>query len=209
VTVTDLGRFVDHARQTVTSSTGELRLDYGRGILLINASRVQGASGALRQAGPVDLGDLAIASELDLGHIVAVALDDRPLASSHRILLQVMSEEQESGRRTESVSPAVKRIVELGTDPWQVKVIGGQFGSSALMRLNSRLPPSMPAASLPRRPAPPRRSNSAPRPSTTSSRGGDRLERFSTLAAKPSPPPPADEASYRACTLHMCTQWEE
>jgi hypothetical protein len=62
---------------------------------------------------------------LDLGHIIAVALDHQPLASSQRILLQVMSEEQETNRQTEPVSASVKRIVNIGSDPWQVRAFNG------------------------------------------------------------------------------------
>jgi len=122
---TDLAPFVNHARKTVTSSTGELKLDYDKGILTLNATRAQGVSGALKLAGAVDLNDLSVSSELELGHIIAVALDDQPLAKSSRILLQVMSEEQETNRKTEQVSPMVKRIVSIGTDPWQVRELNG------------------------------------------------------------------------------------
>ena len=124
--VTPLAPFIDHAGQTVTSATRELRLDYGRGILTMNAPRAQGVSGALKQAGATDLQDIRVTSDLELGHIIAVSLDDKPLASSSRILLQVMSEERETNRQTEQVSPTVKRIVNLGGDPWQVKALSGK-----------------------------------------------------------------------------------
>jgi hypothetical protein len=120
-----LAPFIDHASQTVTSATRELRLDYGKGILRVDAPRAQGVSGALKQAGPTELQDIRVSSNLDLGHIIAVSLDDEPLAKSSRILLQVMSEERETGRRTEAVTPTVKRIVNLGSDPWQVKEFEG------------------------------------------------------------------------------------
>jgi hypothetical protein len=124
-TVTDLAPFVDHGKKTVLSSSGELRLDYGKGILTLNAARVQGASGALKLAGATDLQDLSVSSDLELGHIVAVALDDQPLAKSTRILLQVMSEERETNHETEPVSANVKRIVNIGKNPWQVKDVSG------------------------------------------------------------------------------------
>lgn len=123
--VADLAPFVDHAKKTVTSSTGELKLDYSNGILTVNAARAQGVSGALKLAGATDLNDLKVSSDLELGHIIAVALDDQPLATSGRILLQVMSEDQETGHRTEPVSATVKRIVSIGTDPWQVRELNG------------------------------------------------------------------------------------
>ena len=121
----DLKNLVDHTGKAVASSTGELKLDYAKGVLTLNSARAQGVSGALKLAGPTELKDLTVSSELELGHIIAVSLDGQPLASSQRILLQTMSEEQETGHRTELVSPTVKRILNIGTDPWQVKELHG------------------------------------------------------------------------------------
>ena len=45
----------------------------------------------------MDLKTVAIASDMPLGHIVAVSLDGKPLATSENILLQVMSEEEGHG----------------------------------------------------------------------------------------------------------------
>jgi len=125
VKATDLKPFVDHAAQTVTSTTGELKLDYGKGMLVINAPRAQGASGNLKAAGRIDLPALSISSDLDLVHVIAVSLDDQPLASSRRILLQIMSEERASGFETEVAGPEVKKITNIGRDPWQVKNLSG------------------------------------------------------------------------------------
>ncbi|MHB8522496.1 MAG: hypothetical protein ACYDH9_17305 [Limisphaerales bacterium] len=124
-TVSDLSPFIDRAAQTVTSSTGELKLDYGKGVLIVNAARAQGASGRLRAAGPIQTRDLTISSGLDLGHIVAVSLDDQPLATSGRVLLQVVSEEKASGFQTEPVSATVQRITNIGTQPWLVRELNG------------------------------------------------------------------------------------
>jgi hypothetical protein len=125
VTARDLKPIVNRAAQTVTSTTGELKLDYAKGLLVINAPRAQGISGALNTAGPVELSALTIASDLDLGHIIAVALDDQPLATSRRILLQVMSEERATGFATEAVNATTQRITNIGRDPWQVKNLTG------------------------------------------------------------------------------------
>ena len=123
--VDDLRPFIDHDRQTVTSTTGETALNYGKGFLTIDAARCQGVSGNLHAAGPVQTGALGIACDLDLGHIIAVSLDDLPLATSRRILLQVMSEEKATGFATETLPSGEKRITSLGTDPWTVKQING------------------------------------------------------------------------------------
>lgn len=121
----DLTRYIDRARQTVTSTNGQLRLDYGIGLLTIDAPEAQGVSGALAKRGTVDLKEMAVSSDLELGHIVAVSLDGRPLATSGRILLQVMSEERNSGFTTEPAGNGVKKITSIGRDPWQVRAISG------------------------------------------------------------------------------------
>ncbi len=121
----DLAPFINREQNTVKSSTGQLHLDYGKGVLTINAPAAQGVSGTLREAGTAALKDLTISSKLDLGHIIAVSLDDQPLAKSEKILLQVMSEEKASKFQTEPAAGQVKRIVNIGEDPWQVRKIDG------------------------------------------------------------------------------------
>ena len=121
----DLRPLIDRQAQTVISSTGELRLDYGKGILRIDAPRAQGVSGDLKDAGTTDLKDLTVESSMPLGHIVAVSLDGKPLASSGRILLQVMSEEQNNNWKTEPENESVKKVTDIGQDPWMVKDISG------------------------------------------------------------------------------------
>jgi hypothetical protein len=82
-------------------------------------------SGDLRAAGTCDLRDIVIRSPLELGHLIAVSLDDQPLATSGRILLQAMSEEKTSGFLTEPATPGVKRILSIGHDPWLAKNLEG------------------------------------------------------------------------------------
>ena len=121
----DLAPYIDHAAQTVTSTNRELKLDYGKGVLAIDAPGAQGISGNLAAAGPIETTDLSIRSDLELGHIVAVALDGKPLAHSQKILLQVMSEERATGFRTEDAGNGQHRIIDIGRDPWLVKELTG------------------------------------------------------------------------------------
>ena len=44
----ELKSLIDRTRQVVVSSTREIRLDYGKGVLTVNAPAAQGISGALR-----------------------------------------------------------------------------------------------------------------------------------------------------------------
>src|SRR5690606_21143780 len=114
VKATDLRPFVDRQAQTVTSTTGELKLDYGKGLLVINAPSAQGASGALAAGGKIELPALTITCDLDLAHIMAVSLDDQPLAKSKRILLRVASEERPTGFEAEAADADMKRITNIG-----------------------------------------------------------------------------------------------
>jgi len=121
----DLAPYIDHAAQTVTSTNRQLKLDYGKGVLKIDAPAAQGLSGNLKAAGIVETANLSISSDLELGHIIAVALDGKPLATSGRILLQVMSEERPTGYRTEDAGNGKHRITDIGRDPWLVKELSG------------------------------------------------------------------------------------
>lgn len=122
----DLTKFIDRSGQAVSSSTGQLKLDYGKGLLTINAPAAQGVSGDLAKAGAITLKDLIISSTMDNGHIVAVSLDGKPLVQSTKILLQVMSEEKASGFATEKVTVTMSKITDIGHDPWLVRNISGE-----------------------------------------------------------------------------------
>ena len=121
----DLSAYVSREKQTVTSTNHELTLDYGKGLLKINAPAAQGLDGNLKEAGSVAFKDMTIESDLPLGQIIAVSLDGKPLASSGKILVQAMSEEQTNGWKTEPAANDHKRIVSIGRDPWMIRQITG------------------------------------------------------------------------------------
>ena len=124
-TLTDLKPFIDRAAKIVRSSTRELTLDYEKGLLTVNSPAAQGASGNLKAGGEIALTDLSLRSDLDNAHIIVVSLDGEPLARSRRMLLQAMSEEQTTGFATEDVGNGIKRITNIGRDPWRVKALQG------------------------------------------------------------------------------------
>lgn len=123
--VKDLSRFIDRRAQTVTSSTDEVKLDYGKGILTLDAPAAQGVGGHLKDAGVVSLADLDIVSQQEVGNILVVALDGLPIATSSRILVQAMSEEKATGFSAGPAGQGVQRITSIGTDPWLVKELSG------------------------------------------------------------------------------------
>jgi hypothetical protein len=121
-----LGSFIDRTHRYVTSTNGQLQLDYENGILTLDAPQVQGVSGNLAKAGAVRLRDLAIISSLELGHIVAVSLDNLPLTQSGRILLQVASEEKNSEFVANPTGNGRLAIASIGHDPWLMKDLAGE-----------------------------------------------------------------------------------
>ncbi|HLV64173.1 MAG TPA: hypothetical protein VKY73_00105, partial [Polyangiaceae bacterium] len=104
--------FVNRRERVVTSATSELAWDYGRGLLRLTAPRAEGAAGFLGRVGPIDLGVASLETRLDYGAFLLVSLDGEPLTRSRRMLLQVMSEVQNTGFAT---TPAgrLKRIVAV------------------------------------------------------------------------------------------------
>jgi hypothetical protein len=117
----DPAPFIDENAKTVTSSNRQIMLDYGKRLLRIDSPKAQGAVGNLKAAGTLKLSQLTVASGLDLGAIVVVSLDGKPLESSSRMLLQAMSEERPSDFADAPAGNGLFRITRLGTDPWLIR----------------------------------------------------------------------------------------
>jgi len=83
-----LDALIDKENQIVTSVTGEIRTDYGKGLYTVDAPRCQGAAGFLATEPNITLGDVHIRARNAYGSIALVPLDDRPLATSKKILVQ-------------------------------------------------------------------------------------------------------------------------
>ncbi|HSY38612.1 MAG TPA: hypothetical protein VLA79_03760 [Polyangia bacterium] len=124
----DLSALIDRPHKVVRSSTGELTWDYGRGLVTINAPAVQGATGFFSRVGPIKLGELTFESPLEYGSLLLVAMDGRPLASSRKMLLQVMSEDNNFG--WSAPGTGLRPIVDVGGPPIVVKRIEGTLSMS-------------------------------------------------------------------------------
>jgi hypothetical protein len=127
--VADLNRFIDSKAGVVRSATNQLVWNYGKGYCALNAPAAQGATGFLGRLGPIKLGDVTIQSENDYATIVAVSLDDQPLARSARILVQVGTHARPSGwvdHEATFTSDEGKKTVRgrqidsTGTMPWAI-----------------------------------------------------------------------------------------
>ncbi len=87
--IAQLNQLIDKNRQLLTSITGEIRTDYGKGIYTVNAAKCQAAAGFLARQPDITLQDVTIRMRNAYGSVVVVPLDDRPLSESHQVLIQV------------------------------------------------------------------------------------------------------------------------
>ncbi len=129
----ELPTLIDRQGQRVRSATGELVYDFGQGIATIDTPCAQGVTGFLAEAGPVELTDVRIEPGNEYGSVLLVSLDGAPLAQSGRMLLQVMSEEQNFGWQTTEVQHedkqgqvrTMQRIDDAGQPPVVVRDLAG------------------------------------------------------------------------------------
>ncbi|MCW8129438.1 MAG: hypothetical protein KIS92_03560, partial [Planctomycetota bacterium] len=125
--IADLGKYIDDNAKTAKSNTGELELDYGKGIFKLNAAKAQGASGFLSKGGPIDLGALSIDSKNEYATFIAVPLDDQDLKASQKVFLQVTTlcrpfgwKDEPAEYKNKDRSFNGRKIVDTGSTPWNV-----------------------------------------------------------------------------------------
>ncbi len=115
----NLNRNINRAAKTIQSQTRELNWDYGNGQVTVNTPRSQGITGFLKKAGTVQLNDMIIDCDNTYASVQVISLDDKPLASSAKILIQAFTREQAYGWKTDTNG----RILNLGTPPLNVENI--------------------------------------------------------------------------------------
>jgi hypothetical protein len=111
--IADLSRYINRTQKTVSSQTGELLWNYGSGLMTINAPLAQVATGFLSK-GTIPLGAITINSPMEYGTVALVSLDNKPLKTSGKMLLQVMSEDNNYGWKTKAAAGGLKEITSLG-----------------------------------------------------------------------------------------------
>ena len=118
----DFTKYIDRDRKIVRSSTNELTWDYAIGLARINTPRTQGAAGFLKSSGRIELDHVTIESANEFGSILVTALDDQPLPSSKKILIQAVTEEKPFGFQ----APGGK-ITTLGSAPLTMRKISAKL----------------------------------------------------------------------------------
>jgi len=128
--VGDVSHYIDANQKIVRSDTGELTLNWGDGVCVMDAPMAQGVCGFLATGGGKwDLSTVSIESENDYASVIIVAMDDLPLTESRKILVQVGTmvhptdwQTQDATRRSKDGKEIYvgKEIVNTGRLPWRV-----------------------------------------------------------------------------------------
>ena len=124
-TAPDPAVFHNADRQELQGASGQIDWQYGKGLFLVKAPQAQAVCGFLGKAGEIALGDVTVKAGMPFGAVWAVAMDGRPLASSRKILVQVMSEQRNAGFETKGEPK--KQIVSLGGPPLIVRQMSGEI----------------------------------------------------------------------------------
>ncbi len=128
-TVADLGAFIDRDKKVVRSVTGEVRLNYGAGICVVNAPKAQGASGFLSKVPALALADVTIRSGNEYATVAVVSLDDKPLKTSGKVLVQIGTQARPTGWEAKPATFQSEdkkqtfngyEVVNTGHMPWQI-----------------------------------------------------------------------------------------
>jgi len=121
--VADLTKFIHEDTKTIVSATGQLQLDYGRGLCVLTCPKAQGVTGFLKTRGVFKLADVEIRSGIDYATVLVVALDNKPLRESGKILVQVGTTERPMGWKTQPAMLAERagqQVVSFGHAPWMI-----------------------------------------------------------------------------------------
>ncbi len=124
----DTNACVVESLPTTGESGGQLMLNWTSGVCRVNTPRCQGATGFLRE--PVDLSDVMLLPSNQFSAIMVIALDNRPLAQSKRVLIQAATDcrpygwtEADQTFSYGGTSYNGKRIVNMGQPPMNVSDI--------------------------------------------------------------------------------------
>jgi hypothetical protein len=130
--VADLSELIRHSDDgvVVRSVTGEIVLNTAENTCTVNAPRCQGVTGHFGEQAEFALADVTITCGNDFGTVMVVPLDDRPIAASQRVLVQVGTQCRPTGWRTRPATIAPengepvqgRRVVNYGQAPWAVEV---------------------------------------------------------------------------------------
>ncbi len=129
-----LAKYIDASKREVTSITGELRLDWGKGVFTVDTPKAQVAAGFLGKNGPVALSDVRIEARNPYITVMVVSLDGAPLKSSAKVLVQIGTTCRTTGWQDHAAAFTVDKqtldgfqVDNVGNNPWAVEKADGSL----------------------------------------------------------------------------------
>ncbi|MBT3201708.1 MAG: hypothetical protein HN350_17540 [Phycisphaerales bacterium] len=126
----NLTPYINRKKKVVKSITGQIELDYATGLCKVDAPKAQGVTGFLKAAGgKIKLSDVTIESGNDYAAVTVVPLDDKPIASSKKLLVQIGTTQRMTGWADRKINFKSKdgkktfsgrEIVSVGAPPWRI-----------------------------------------------------------------------------------------
>ena len=109
-TLDDVAPLYNEAAKKITSSTGELSLDYGKGLLKVDAPQAQGFVGMVGSGEPLATKDLTVKSDPrnPWAGVLAISMDGKPLKQSSRFVVFASAKEENTGAVYNSTRTALK-----------------------------------------------------------------------------------------------------
>ncbi len=119
----------------IASLDGTVRCDRKTGIVTLDTPEAQSIVGFLKDAGRVTLSTLAVESTNEHLGITAIALDQKPLAESGKIFVQISPRARPTGWKLEAATHEQKdgttlegwRIADTGKAPFRLESIDGRI----------------------------------------------------------------------------------
>lgn len=122
----------DSAARTATSNTGQLKLDYGQGVCTLDAPQAQGFTAIGNGRRLVKTSDVTAVMTSSLGTLLVVALDNKPLTTSKKVLVQFTTKARPKGWQERPTTidlgnnnqvPGMQ-VVSVGSAPWVLESPG-------------------------------------------------------------------------------------
>jgi len=157
-TAVDLAPYIDPGKKRVRSVTGEIEIDLDRGLYRVNAPKAQGVAGMLGKGGRIKMDDVMIASTNEYGCVTVVSLDDKPIATSGRLLVQIGTTCRPTGWKERPIRIPNKegaldgsQIVDVGGPPWQIEKMRGALAvrNLSITKATALDPNGMPISDIP------------------------------------------------------------
>lgn len=114
----NLAEAIDRKRKRLTSLNDSFVWDYGRGVVTVDTDNTKAVAGFLQEQGTLVFDNVQIHSDNHYGQVFVTALDDQPLITSRKILVQSVTEEQFYGWKS-----AGGKVLSLGQPPWNLKPV--------------------------------------------------------------------------------------